>query len=404
MPEQPANELDLQRRWAESRWSAPFLQSPDDESIRVIFPGVWNRGAGPDFRGAQILDGEGRARRGDVELHLEAGAWLQHGHADDPAYDDLLLHVVAWADRPRPGGPPPDARIPAATPLPPPGPSRSGPVARPPCADVVQHAGSAAVEVRLLEIARRRFLRKVRELRALDAPSGPGSSDDRRAVIAAARALGQPRNALLAERAARRALERADAWDQLAPALDADAWDQLAPALDADAWRPGRGALGTPAGWSLVLTTLVCRWTASASTPWSAVQRLARLPRREAIEELRIARCLGPPRAAQLLADAVYPLTASWRPWSQLPGARYQRTDALRERIDGESGAEFGWRHPQTQALLELEQTRCRQWACRICPVAALARPRRHAYDPAEKTAGPEVEKTSMSSAASRRR
>ena len=358
------SELALQRRWADSHWPVPFLQSPSGDMVRVISPGVWNRGPGPDFRGAQILDGEGRARRGDVELHLQAGAWLQHGHTDDPAYQDLLLHVVDWVERPRRERSPADARIPEATPLPLAFSERPESVERPPCANIVERAGEAAVEARLIGIAGRRFLRKMGELQRLHVPPGPGSADDRRAIIAAARALGQPHNAKLAEGSARRALEESREWSQLAP------W------VETNGWRPGRGALGSPAGLGLVLSTLVRRWTQSPNAPWPVFERLAGLSRREAIGELRIARRLGPARATQLLADAVYPLTGAWRQWARLPGARYRRTDNLRDRLDGPQGVSFGWQHPHTQALLELEQTRCRQWACRICPLAALVRSR----------------------------
>ena len=377
MSDPPLSELELQRRWAEAQWPGPFLADPQGGAIRVIAPGRWNRGPGPDFRGAQILDREGRARRGDVELHLEAGDWLQHGHSDDPAYDDLLLHVVG-----RYGRRAADERIPAATLLPsaeppdsvaaePPHPLAlaANPEAgrQPPCAQVLERAGAAAVEARLLSVARRRFLRKAGELASLEPPAGPGSRADRQAVLAAARALAQPHNAATAELAARRALEAAESWAQLSPAIEAGGW------------RPGRGALGAAAGWSAVWTTLVRRWAQPPEGPWAAFRRLAGLPRREAIGELRIARRLGPARAAQLLADAVYPLTGAWPAWSQLPGARYLRTAELRERLtDAPAGAErpragVAWRHPQTQALLELERTRCRQWACQICPLAALA-------------------------------
>lgn len=381
MTESPASEFELQRRWAESRWPTPFLQSPQGALIRVISPGRWNRGPGPDFRDAQILDAEGRSRRGDVELHLQAGAWLQHSHDADPAYQDLLLHVVEWIDRTDPARPTSaaaDPRIPRAIPLPqamsvvpqatsvvpqatsdaPQAPSAAG--SGPPCAGIAQRAGAAAVEARLLQIGQRRFLRKLRELRALRVPPGPGSADDRRSVIAAALALGQPNNAGISARSARRALEHAGRWQDVRPLVAADGW------------RRGRGALGSPEGLAQILTTLVERWTTGDATPWSAFQRLSSLPLPEAIGELRIAKRLGPARATQLLADAVYPLTGSWAQWTRLAGARYRRTDELRERIEGNAVDPFAWRHPQTQALLELERTRCRQLACRICPLAAL--------------------------------
>ncbi|MDE2746479.1 MAG: DUF2851 family protein [Chloroflexota bacterium] len=382
-PEPAAGELELQRRWAESRWPTPYLHPSGGGTVRVIAPGRWNRGPGPDFRGAQILDSTGRARRGDVELHLEAGAWIQHGHADDPAYQNILLHLVDGGARGRRSARTTDARIPAATPLPEPWRSVA---AAPPCDGIVERTGAAAVETRLLQIAQRRFRRKTAELRHLEAPPGPGSADDRRSVLAAGLALAQPHNTAVAGRAVRRALP------------EADRWAAVAPQIDGTGWRRGRGALGAPGGWQDILMTLLRRWTTGASTPWRAFRELSSLPLPAAAAELRIAGMLGQGRAVQLLADAVYPMTGAWRPWAQLPGARYQRTDELRGRIDGVSragdpdesvepgvGNERGnrskpegdrlvWRHPNTQALLELERTRCRHWACRVCPLAALDR------------------------------
>ncbi|MCY3567300.1 MAG: DUF2851 family protein [Chloroflexi bacterium] len=370
-------ERALQRRWAESRWPTPFLY-PDRQggsaahgsAVRVIAPGRWNHGPGPDFRGAQILDAEGRARRGDVELHLRPNAWLQHGHAEDAAYDDILLHVV---EQPAPGrggktGKAGDPRVPPAVPLPELDPGRDrgagGAAGQLPCADIVARSGRLAVEARLRQIAARRFQRKQRELGALDPPEGPGDASDRRAVLAAARALGQPHNAEPALAAARAALVGREAWSAVR-------LERLQ--AGADGWRRGRGALGSADGLARALETLIARWSAGRAEPGSTFERLAGMSRAAAVDELRIAGLLGAGRATQLLADAVYPLTGAWERWLDLSGVRYRRTDELRERI----GGGLRWRHPETQALLELEQTRCRQWACAICPLAALAQDRR---------------------------
>ncbi|MYD53083.1 MAG: DUF2851 family protein [Chloroflexi bacterium] len=367
MTEPTSGELELQRRWAESRWPTPFLHSGSLGSVRVISPGRWNRGPGPDFRDAQILDASGRARRGNVELHLEASAWIQHGHADDPAYQDILLHVVDWAAQGGHAGRTRDERVPAAIPLPEP---LGTAVTGLPCDDIVSRAGLAAVNERLRQIAERRFLRKSTELRALNVPRGPGAPDDRRSLLAAARALGQPFNSAAASGAVRAALE------------EADRWDDVSLRIDTASWRRGRGALGSSDGLTEILTTLLQRWTMGGSAPWRAFSELSDLPLPAATDHLRIAGRLGRARAVQLLADAVYPLTGAWHRWSLLPGARYRRTDELRSRIDGPAGSRASaiggnrlvWRHPQTQALLELENRRCRHLACRICPLAALDR------------------------------
>ena len=69
----------------------------DGRAVEVVNPGRRGGGAGPDFVDAVVLL-DGVERRGDVELHVRASAFRGHGHATDPAYDQLALHVVYRAD------------------------------------------------------------------------------------------------------------------------------------------------------------------------------------------------------------------------------------------------------------------------------------------------------------------
>ena len=69
------------------------MKPSDGHKVRIIQFGVWNREAGPDFTDAAIsLDG-GPPRRGAIELDPEAADWERHGHAVNPAYEDVVLHV-----------------------------------------------------------------------------------------------------------------------------------------------------------------------------------------------------------------------------------------------------------------------------------------------------------------------
>ncbi len=66
-------------------------------SVRIIQFGEWNRGAGPDFiQTAVEIDGE--VRTGPLELDPSAGDWESHGHAENPAFQDVVLHVVFQLD------------------------------------------------------------------------------------------------------------------------------------------------------------------------------------------------------------------------------------------------------------------------------------------------------------------
>lgn len=103
----PPDERRLQALWASPARPAP-LALPGGTPLRVLDPGRWNRADGPDFLGALLAFGKD-VRRGDVELHLRPADWDAHGHADDPAYRGVILHV-AWF----PG--PPAKTLPPAVP------------------------------------------------------------------------------------------------------------------------------------------------------------------------------------------------------------------------------------------------------------------------------------------------
>jgi hypothetical protein len=60
----------------------------------VLHPGFWNREAGPDFLRAIIRFGDTKPVSGDVEIDLLPSGWRSHGHATNPAYRQVVLHVV----------------------------------------------------------------------------------------------------------------------------------------------------------------------------------------------------------------------------------------------------------------------------------------------------------------------
>jgi hypothetical protein len=91
----PPNELTLSQIW-NAQWLAPDLTLVDGRPVRVVYRGVWTHGLGPDFANA-YLDIDGRLASGSVEIHRRASDWNAHGHDRDPAYDNVVLHVV-WQD------------------------------------------------------------------------------------------------------------------------------------------------------------------------------------------------------------------------------------------------------------------------------------------------------------------
>ncbi len=87
------NEHLVQCIWYDRLFCQDTLQTIDGRKLKVITPGWWNHGEGPDFKGAQI-EFDGRHRTGDVEIHITSSGWNQHGHNLDQRYDEVMLHVV----------------------------------------------------------------------------------------------------------------------------------------------------------------------------------------------------------------------------------------------------------------------------------------------------------------------
>ncbi len=92
-PPDPISEADLAFIWEGKRYPAGALATAAGEPVEVVYPGRRGGGPGPDYRDAVVLLG-GKRRLGDVEVHVRASSFRQHGHHLDPAYDGLALHVV----------------------------------------------------------------------------------------------------------------------------------------------------------------------------------------------------------------------------------------------------------------------------------------------------------------------
>ncbi|NDD57525.1 MAG: DUF2851 family protein, partial [Verrucomicrobia bacterium] len=91
------SESVLQRIWFEQLIQDP-LTTLAGESIRLLHPGIWNHRPGPDFLRASFSLADGRVLTGDVELHRHSSDWGAHKHSNNPAYQNVLLHVFWQAD------------------------------------------------------------------------------------------------------------------------------------------------------------------------------------------------------------------------------------------------------------------------------------------------------------------
>jgi hypothetical protein len=85
--------------WKYGLFDRSSMISESGEVIEVINLGVHNTDAGPDFLNARIKIGN-TIWAGNVEIHLNSSDWYLHGHQQNNAYNNVVLHVVLKNDRP----------------------------------------------------------------------------------------------------------------------------------------------------------------------------------------------------------------------------------------------------------------------------------------------------------------
>ncbi len=96
-PYQVAERL-VQKIWLRGEYDTSRLVTLSGKQVRIINTGEWNRLGGPDFLSSE-LEIDGRRIVGDVEIHFREVDWKAHRHHLDPAYNDVVLHVVLFPPR-----------------------------------------------------------------------------------------------------------------------------------------------------------------------------------------------------------------------------------------------------------------------------------------------------------------
>lgn len=85
--------------WKFQKYDHIDLQTEKGKKITIIHPGYHNDDAGPDFLNARIKI-DHNLWAGNIEIHKHSSEWKQHNHHLDPAYDNVILHVVYEDDKP----------------------------------------------------------------------------------------------------------------------------------------------------------------------------------------------------------------------------------------------------------------------------------------------------------------
>lgn len=92
MPDALPPELELQALWFSGAFGRDF-RTTNGKTVSIVQFGEWNRSAGPDFIQSAV-EIDGTLHTGPLELDPDSSAWEAHGHATNPAFRDVVLHVV----------------------------------------------------------------------------------------------------------------------------------------------------------------------------------------------------------------------------------------------------------------------------------------------------------------------
>jgi hypothetical protein len=92
------NERLLQYIWQYQKFDPANLQTTQGQAIYIQQLGYLNTNAGPDFLEAKVLISN-VLWAGQIELHVQASHWHAHAHESNPAYQNVILHVVWEADK-----------------------------------------------------------------------------------------------------------------------------------------------------------------------------------------------------------------------------------------------------------------------------------------------------------------
>lgn len=92
------NENYLHFLWKNKRLPFNKLTTVDGKKLEILHVGIHNLDSGPDFFNGQMILDEIR-HSGNIEMHVKSSDWNLHGHQLDPAYSNVILHVVYEHDQ-----------------------------------------------------------------------------------------------------------------------------------------------------------------------------------------------------------------------------------------------------------------------------------------------------------------
>jgi len=98
MPAATFPEKSVVRIWQHYLPGRTDLVTEDGDGISIVYPGMINGDRGADLVDA-VINKDNQILKGSIEVHVKSSSWWSHGHHEDPAYNDVVLHVVYQQDK-----------------------------------------------------------------------------------------------------------------------------------------------------------------------------------------------------------------------------------------------------------------------------------------------------------------
>ncbi|MDD2635276.1 MAG: DUF2851 family protein [Bacteroidales bacterium] len=80
-------------------WLDKPIELTDGRRVEIIDTGFHNYDSGPDFFNSKIKIDD-IIWVGNIEIHINSSDWYKHKHEKDPAYSNIILHIVFKHDKP----------------------------------------------------------------------------------------------------------------------------------------------------------------------------------------------------------------------------------------------------------------------------------------------------------------
>ncbi len=93
----PHGEDLLQFIWEQQLFAREALRTVEGHALEIVKPGRLQSNSGPDFHDGRVRFDD-QLLVGNIEIHVRASEWFAHRHHEDPAYDNVILHVVHTHD------------------------------------------------------------------------------------------------------------------------------------------------------------------------------------------------------------------------------------------------------------------------------------------------------------------